>query len=131
MIAAATTILLFLLAMLFAVKMTTKAKNAVTIRPEIQMLLDLMAMDKDWQKDQHVWYHPSGVSVWVGNKHIGLSVKWGSKDINDYAALSTSRGGRLNNDEWRKALKIMNGVVDARDEVNVAAVAARIAEMYK
>lgn len=97
------------------------------IRPEIRMLVALLERDEDWQKDKHVWFHPSGVALWVGNLDNGLSVKWGAKTRGEYVALWEGGDARLTPAEYRLAKAAMKG---AQSDADVLAVARRIEEMY-
>lgn len=97
------------------------------IRPEIKMLIALLERNEGWQKDKHVWFHPSGVALWVGNLDIGLSVKWGAKSRGEYVALCGAGDAQLTHAEYRLARSAMKGTASDAD---VLAVAHRIEEMY-
>lgn len=99
-------------------------------RPEIVMLADLIKMDRDWVKDEYVWFHPSGVSLWVSNKRIGLSVRWDAKNNREYHALSDAGKWRLTPPEYKLVVEAMGDGPTKVENGEVALVAQRIAEMY-
>lgn len=105
-------------------------KRPAKPRPEIVMLADLIKMDRDWVKDEYVWFHPSGISLWVANKRIGLSVRWGSKGRNEYHALSDAGKWRLTPSEYKLVVEAMGNGPTKVENSEVALVAQRIAEMY-
>lgn len=94
------------------------------------MIIHLVEMNKDWQKDHYVWHHPSGISLWVGNIHFAISVKWNARDRNDYVAIYAAGKWRLNAAEYRLVKRAMKKTHIDADDQKVRIVAARILEMY-
>lgn len=105
-------------------------KRPAKPRPEIVMLADLIKMDRDWVKDEYVWFHPSGVSLWIANKRIGLSVRWRAKNNREYHALADAGKWRLTPPEYNLVVAAMGGEGVKVADSEVAAVAQRITEMY-
>lgn len=66
---------LLVVATMLAAMLTVIVIHHGRIRPEITMLIEVLRLDKDWIKGDHVWYHPSGIALWKANSDIGLSVK--------------------------------------------------------
>jgi hypothetical protein len=104
------------------------------LRPEVQAVIDLLKLDRDWNKTQHVWFHPAGVNVWVGNKDYGLDIKLGSHGRMDWATQSQGGGLRLDSRHrkavWNTIEAIKQGRQIADADAAAKAVAKRVLEMY-
>lgn len=113
-----------------------RCKNLATtlsigvVREDVVMIAHLLEMDRDWQKSHYVWYHPSGISLWVANIRIGISVKWNASSSGDYHALYDAGKWRLNRPEARLIRRAMRDQGISEDDQKVRDVAAKILEMY-
>lgn len=100
------------------------------VREDVMLIVRLLEINKDWQKTQYVWYHPSGVSLWVANLNIGISVKWNTNSLQDYHAIYQAGKWRLNRPEVRLVKRAMTEHHVSEDEQKVRDVAAKILKMY-
>lgn len=105
-------------------------KRSDKIRTEIAMLADLIKMNRDWVKDEYVWFHPSGISLWVACEKVGLSVRWGAKNNREYHTLSDAGKWRLTPLEYKLVVEAMGDGAKKIENSDVAIVAQRISEMY-
>jgi len=100
------------------------------VRDEIEILLTLVRLDKDWVKARHTWFHPTGVNIWIGNSDLGYSVLFGSKDPHDYSALCDTKGIRLTPYECEKLNEAFKKAKHVDQQEAVQEVALRIIKMY-
>lgn len=108
-----------------------KREAVPNIRDEARMLADLIIMDDDWKKDQHIWYHPTGIAIWVGNLDLGISVKWNSMGRGDYVALYVEDAWKATKEEEVFLKQAMQGYSERIQKESIHIVAKRIVEKYK
>lgn len=106
------------------------------LRDDVQAVIDLLRLDRDWRKGPYTWFHPSGVNVWVANKDYGLDVVLDAKNENDYSTAGSPKATSMKlDDRHRRAIwRVVQEIKESRARVDAdaaaKAVAKRVLEMY-
>ena len=81
------------------------------------IVVGLIRADRDWVRDKHVWWHPSGISIWVANEDYGLGVRLRAKNRNEYYTASSLPDDAIRLSERQKAA-IWKAVKGEKDQVS-------------
>ena len=109
------------------------------IRPDVQMLINLVAQNKDWVKSQSgmSWFHPSGVTLLmqearIVNHPVGFEakVRWGSINIYDRPRFDNNLDMKLNLTELAELKIALKEAGTKIHQSKVLEVAKRIEELY-